>query len=572
MEHIHPVLDQCMSALTGHVIKWDHSFKLPKLMTKLEGVPTFVALFTLVNEFEQIRFQTFVPTKAPSHLRAGLEKFSESLTAHGHPQPILGFTDNVAGDASTFVHCIPSLGKDVLPVDLDEHPELPRMFLPPDVKPLVCETEAEIRSACNEILAHMPDEPGIMHVGFDTEWDFSTGLSGGSSSTALVQIALPKTVYLLRTCFLTTLPRALWVIISSNRVIKIGRNIGPDLKKLARDFPGSVLPAYKHKRLEGTIELGAFAKSRNVVANATASLSAITAAALHLHLSKESRTTEWGAPQLTPEQVQYAALDAWVGLEIWNAIKNNQSQGQPLETASPVGQHVSLFVKKQEVARGTITQPLKFPMGVNDKAGKPLMLNVSGTRTRALVSITEVLAPQVQLPLHTKTLQQLQAGQGQFDAVVSLSWLRTQALVSPPSLDTGPPPQIEESNTVILPPSNPMSSDTTPGEQDEAMSESDDDGDMEIAEDPMAECTGYTQPAQAENMPSRILEDVFHEMDKVNRTLSRKHILCKPFAIAFSDTMLVPDIVDKAKVQAYLTKKGLKWDKVQRSNPDWLWN
>jgi hypothetical protein len=30
MQHICPVLDQCMAALTGYVIKWDHSFKLPK--------------------------------------------------------------------------------------------------------------------------------------------------------------------------------------------------------------------------------------------------------------------------------------------------------------------------------------------------------------------------------------------------------------------------------------------------------------------------------------------------------------------------------------------------------------
>ena len=54
MEHIHPALDQCLSALTGYVIKWDHSFKLVKYMTKLNGVGTFAALFTLVNEFEQI--------------------------------------------------------------------------------------------------------------------------------------------------------------------------------------------------------------------------------------------------------------------------------------------------------------------------------------------------------------------------------------------------------------------------------------------------------------------------------------------------------------------------------------
>ena len=54
MEHICPILDQCMSALTGYVLKWDHSFKLPKYLMKLDGVMSFSALFTLVNEFEQI--------------------------------------------------------------------------------------------------------------------------------------------------------------------------------------------------------------------------------------------------------------------------------------------------------------------------------------------------------------------------------------------------------------------------------------------------------------------------------------------------------------------------------------
>ena len=74
MEHIQPFLDQCVSALTGHIIKWDHSFKLPKFLMKLSGEITFVALFTLVNEFEQIHFQAFVPTKSLSHIHEALEE------------------------------------------------------------------------------------------------------------------------------------------------------------------------------------------------------------------------------------------------------------------------------------------------------------------------------------------------------------------------------------------------------------------------------------------------------------------------------------------------------------------
>ncbi|KAJ7436935.1 hypothetical protein FB451DRAFT_1453390, partial [Mycena latifolia] len=86
---------------------------LPKYLMKLNGVMTFVALFTILNEFEQIRFQAFVPTKSLSHIHAALEGIVESLKAHGLPQPVLGFTDNVASDAATFMKYIPSLAESV---------------------------------------------------------------------------------------------------------------------------------------------------------------------------------------------------------------------------------------------------------------------------------------------------------------------------------------------------------------------------------------------------------------------------------------------------------------------------
>jgi hypothetical protein len=88
MEHIRPILDQCMAALTGYVIKWDHSFKLSKYLMKLDGVVTFAALFTLVNEIEQIRYQAFVPTKSLSHIQAGLEAMVKSLKDHGLAEPV----------------------------------------------------------------------------------------------------------------------------------------------------------------------------------------------------------------------------------------------------------------------------------------------------------------------------------------------------------------------------------------------------------------------------------------------------------------------------------------------------
>ena len=234
MEHICPYLDQCVSSLTGYVLKWDHSFKLVKLMMKLNGETTFAALFTLVNEFEQIRYQAFVPTKAHSHLRGGLEEMVKSLASHGHAQPIIGFTDNVASDAAFFTACIPSLGEKVTPVQEEEFSELPKIELPNDVTIHECKTETQIQTACTSILEQLPgEETGeFLIIGLDSEWDFETGPSAtGPHKTALIQISLPKVVYIMHVYGLKKLPASLEVILNTEHIIKVGRNINGDLAK-----------------------------------------------------------------------------------------------------------------------------------------------------------------------------------------------------------------------------------------------------------------------------------------------------------------------------------------------------
>ena len=118
------------------------------------------------------------------------------------------------------------------------------------------------------------------------EWEFSTeGGSLGSNKTALVQVALQKKVYLLRVYVLKKLPSALQTILKSLYIFKIGRNVGGDLAKLARDFPDFAYNPKTHKK--GIIELGHLASEKNAVASGKASLSEITAATLQQSLSKE---------------------------------------------------------------------------------------------------------------------------------------------------------------------------------------------------------------------------------------------------------------------------------------------
>ena len=149
----------------------------------------------------------------------------KSLEKHGLAQPILGFTDNVASDAAFFMQHIPSLAKSVNAAQFDEFSDLPTLVLPENVTVLVCTTEAEITVACETIMESVPAESTgqVLKIGYDQEWGFQTGPTGtGSQRTALIQMALPSMVYIIRTFQLKKLPASLQTILNSPRILKVG--------------------------------------------------------------------------------------------------------------------------------------------------------------------------------------------------------------------------------------------------------------------------------------------------------------------------------------------------------------
>ena len=163
---------------------------------------------------------------------------------------------------------------------------------------------------------------------------------------------------------------------------------------------------------------------------------------------------------------------------------------------------------------------------------------------------------------------QLQSNQCSFNAVVSLSGVRTcstEPAVSGSSNNL-PPEQIEENPPVILP--HGMS--THHNDIEGGRSDSDDEISLHSYDDELS-ISGYVQPSESDNHSPCLVADVFHEINKVGRTISRKHSLHHEFHTAFSDTILVPDKGDRAKMEAFLTKEGSKWEKVHQSKADWLW-
>lgn len=155
-----------------------------------------------------------------------------------------------------------------------------------------------------ESLAAALEELWKEHVlGFDTETR-PTFTKGKTCRPALIQLATAETVYLIQ---LTHIPfcNEIAELLASPRVLKAGVAIHDDMKALARIHPFQA---------DGVADLAAMARARGIQAQGLRTLSANL---LGFRISKSAQCSNWENHELTPQQIKYAATDAWVGRELY---------------------------------------------------------------------------------------------------------------------------------------------------------------------------------------------------------------------------------------------------------------
>jgi hypothetical protein len=154
-------------------------------------------------------------------------------------------------------------------------------------------------------------------------------------------------------------------------------------------------------------------------------------------------------------------------------------------------------------------------------------------------------------------LKNLQNGEDSFKAVVSISSLRTRSDKEPVTVPESLEPRNIGTITAIQPP-HVLTEDIEDWDINIESENEDEDSISERNEENVERSSGFTQQL-TDILPSHILADVFYEIDKVCRTISKKHTLCQKFATAFSDTLLVPDKNNKKAMSEILEKKGIKY-------------
>ncbi len=161
--------------------------------------------------------------------------------------------------------------------------------------------DAEIKPAL-ELLANEP------LIGFDTETKPSFK-KGEVYTVSLLQLATPDHALLFRLHTLTEFS-LLTKFFEDEKFFKIGVAIRDDIKGLQKIFPFTP---------KGFVELSDMARAHNLK---NFGLKGMTEEVLDLTLSKRAKLSNWESSSLKNDQKLYAATDAWIGREIYIALKH----------------------------------------------------------------------------------------------------------------------------------------------------------------------------------------------------------------------------------------------------------
>ena len=140
-------------------------------------------------------------------------------------------------------------------------------------------------------------------TGFDTETR-PAFRPGESYLPSLAQIATARAVYLFPLAS-REVAAAVAEVLAAGPIVKAGVGLADDVKALKKVIEFTE---------RSTVDLGAAATRRGFKQTGVRSLAAIF---LGFRVPKGSKTSNWARARLTPQQVAYAATDAWTCRELY---------------------------------------------------------------------------------------------------------------------------------------------------------------------------------------------------------------------------------------------------------------
>lgn len=405
-------LDAFTQLLPLNVGSIDITFNVTNRFAKHSNEKMFEGVLNLMNEFGQAVGQYFLPSLDHGQIKAILEKKAETLQKLGKPAPKAIYADDCCQIYNTIVGIWPHLSEGLKPPPPHLMSKLPEAELPSD--PQYTRFHGRATDYANSIAEYLADREGKglqKVIGFDAEWSvyfgqFNKKLKEDKIGT--IQIALPDgRTFVFHLLGMKGVPHALAQILRDPKVIKVGRQISGDCKRLGRDW-GVQIPD------NSFLDLGPMCRKRGLIPDARKGLAELSQIVLQKYLPKPSHvrlSTGWSNPDLSADQIKYAALDAWISLAIYEKVGSLPLVGATLKENSEaeieVGTRVEIVSgtgrKRVVIAHGTI---VKLGKEARDwkregKAEEGVWHGHGLSKKRCLVTIerlTDVMALNAKLP------------------------------------------------------------------------------------------------------------------------------------------------------------------------------
>ncbi|HEX7053200.1 MAG TPA: 3'-5' exonuclease [Burkholderiales bacterium] len=165
------------------------------------------------------------------------------------------------------------------------------------------EGEVRVVASGEEMARAAAELAGERVVGFDTETRPSFRV-GESHPPALAQVATGRAVWIFQLQRVDC-AAVLGGLLSSKVTVKAGVGLADDLRQLRKSF------AFEPHAI---VDLGAVARRHGMEKSGVRPLAAML---LGFRIPKGAKTTNWAARRLSPQQIAYAATDAWACRELY---------------------------------------------------------------------------------------------------------------------------------------------------------------------------------------------------------------------------------------------------------------
>lgn len=213
-------------------------------------------------------------------------------------------------------------------------------------------------------------------VGFDCEW---VTVNNQRRKIALIQLCSAEGLCaLIRICKFTTIPLQLRALLEDPEIIKAGVTPSNDANYLLQDYA---------IKMNGTFDLRFLAL---IADHKSEGLGKLSKSILDIELDKDwrIRCSDWEIEKLSPKQIDYAAKDAFVGVEIFRRLYKSvhPTAMKPEEIRSFCDNYTDIAFKNKMIQNGLPTasgrklltrqnEIVKFPTRSYTSRTKPLYDN-----------------------------------------------------------------------------------------------------------------------------------------------------------------------------------------------------